>query len=141
MGSLGVYGEAATVNDFLTSQETAAHLDAVARYARLLPIFRARIAAVVDFERVEPREFWRCARREAFAESGYDPNPLIDALFDTDRFASDPDEVESHVHALAGLIERTDDAPAIAAAAVMLATSLGYSPNEVMPDDHMRPSE
>ena len=132
-GSRGVYGEDGSVNEFLVSQDTTAFLDAVAQYASLLAVFRARIAALVDFERVEPREFWRCARREALAESGYDWNPLIDALFDSDRLANDFGDVELHVQALARLINRIDDAPAIAAAAVMLATSLGYSPHEVMP--------
>ena len=118
------------MNDFLTSQDTAVHLDAIARYSSLLPIFRERIAALVDFERIEPREFWRCARREALAESGYDPNRLIDALFDSDAFGS----LDAHVQGLAELINRTQDAPTIAAAAVMLATSLGYSPDVVMPE-------
>jgi Fe-S-cluster containining protein len=129
-GSRGVYGADATVDDFLAAQDTAAYLDAIAQYANLLGIFRERIAALVDFERIEPREFWRCARREALAESGYDPNPLIDAMFDADRFGA---RVDEHVKALAELIRLSDDAPMIAAAAVMLATSLGYSPNELKP--------
>jgi Fe-S-cluster containining protein len=131
-GSLGVYGEGATIEDFLAAQQTEPYIEAVARYAGLLPIFRARIAALVDFDRVEPREFWRCARREALAESGYDPNPLIDALFDADRFRSEPGSSDNIVEsrALRKLIEKTTDASALAAAAVMLAVSLGYSPDD-----------
>jgi Fe-S-cluster containining protein len=135
-GSLGVYGDAATVNDFLDAQNVAAHLEANARYADLLPIFRERIAATVDFERVLPREFWRCAIREALAESGYDPNPLIDATFDPDRLGckrpSDADTISAHIEMLSEMIRSEMNADALAAAAVMLAVSLGYSPNEVM---------
>jgi uncharacterized protein len=130
-GSLGVYGDDGKVDDFLAAQGVAAHLAAVAHYATLIPMFRERIDALVDFERIEPREFWRRARREAMAESNYDSNPLIDALFDADRFArgaSDPAcAVESHLTALASLIAASTDAAALAAAAVLLAVSLGYS--------------
>lgn len=136
-GSLGVYGRDGAVDDFLAAQDVVAHLDAVARYATLIPIFRDRIAELVDFERVEPREFWRRARREALAESNYDPNPLIDALFDAHRFASrtaDPvSAVESHLNALGTMIAEASDAAALSAAAVLLAVSLGYLPDEVMP--------
>ncbi len=133
-GSLGVYGDDATVDDFLAAQDVAPHLAAVAQYATLIPVFRDHIALVADFERVEPRELWRRARREAMAESNYDPNSLIDALFDADRFtgiASDPVvAVESHLGALAAMISESADASALAAAAVLLAVSLGYSPAE-----------
>jgi Fe-S-cluster containining protein len=107
-GSLGVYGSSrssesrescGTVADFLDSQGAGAYLDAVARYHSLVGKFASRVAATVDFERVEPREFWRRAAREALAETNYDANPLIDAL--------------------------------LAAAAVLLAVSLGYAPSEV----------
>ncbi len=81
-GSLGVYGIDGDVNDFVEAQGVAPYLDANARYASLLAVFRERIAATVDFDRVEPREFWRRAAREALAESNYDANPLIDAMFD-----------------------------------------------------------
>jgi len=137
VGSLGVYGIDGTVDEFLATQEVGAHLAAMARYAMLIPVFRGRIAELVDFERFEPREFWRRARREAMAESNCDPNRLIEALFDADRFELNCIDVEamvdSHVRGLVGLIEHCNDAPTIAAAAVMLATSLGYLPDEVMP--------
>ena len=138
VGSLGVYGERGTVDDFLGAQNVGAHLDANARYAWLFPIYRERIAATVDFDRVLPREFWRRAVREALAESGYDPNPLIDATFDLDGFgcgrASDADTVAAHIGVLSEMIRRESNADLLAAAAVMLAVSLGYSPGEVIAD-------
>ena len=85
-GSLGVYGIDGTVNDFVDAQGIGEYLEATARYASLLAVFRGRIAATVDFDRVEPREFWRRAIREALAESNYDANPLIDAMFDAEGF-------------------------------------------------------
>jgi hypothetical protein len=101
---------------------------------------RGRIAALVDFETVEPREFWRVAMREALAESKFDPNPLIDALFDADRIvgASDISSASSisalvakHLDALEGMIEATRNPAILAAAAIALAVSLGYSPAAV----------
>ncbi|HVA77933.1 MAG TPA: hypothetical protein VNF27_08560, partial [Candidatus Binataceae bacterium] len=83
---------------------------------------------------IEPREFWRRATREALAESGYDPNPLIDALFDADGIVGRRDDEEAemfvHIAALAVRVGKSTDASALAAAAVMLAVSLGYSPAE-----------
>jgi hypothetical protein len=85
-----------------------------------------------------PSEFWRCAVREALAESGYDPNPLIDAMFDPDRFGcarvSDTDTICAHIEILSEMIRSETNADALAAAAVMLAVSLGYSPSEVTID-------
>jgi Fe-S-cluster containining protein len=137
-GSLGVYGDDGTVNDFLDAQNVGAHLEANDRYASLLPIYRERIAATVDFERLLPREFWQRAVREALAESGYDPNPLIDAMFDPDRFGcarvSDADAISEHLEILIEMIRREMNPDALAAAAVMLAVSLGYSPSEVTID-------
>ncbi len=86
-GSLGVYGIDGDVEDFLEAQGVGEYLEANARYASLLAVFRERIAATVDFDRVEPREFWRRAVREALAESNYDANPLIDAMFDAGEVA------------------------------------------------------
>jgi Fe-S-cluster containining protein len=133
-GSLGVYGGDGTIADFIEAQDVAEYLDANDRYRRLIPRIRARITELVDFEKIEPREFWRRATREALAESGYDPNPLIDALFDADGIVGrrDDDEAEMYVHlaALAVRIGKSIDAPALAAAAVMLAVSLGYTPAE-----------
>jgi Fe-S-cluster containining protein len=131
-GSLGVYG---SVNDFIESQGAGPCLDANARYASLLPALRERIDAAVDFELVEPREFWRRATREALAESNYDPNPLIDAIFDVDGAASagldDAAIIAAHIERVAMMIRGESDAAMLAAAAVMLAVSLGFSPREV----------
>jgi len=133
-GSLGVYGADGTVGDFLEAQDAAEYLDANDRYRRLVARMRARIAELVDFEKIEPREFWRRATREALAESGYDPNPLIDVLFDLDGLVGRRDDEEAqmfvHLAALSIRVGKSADAAAIAAAAVMLAVSLGYSPAE-----------
>ena len=133
-GSLGGYGVSGTVADFLRGQSAAPHIDAIAHYYPLLATFRDRVAAVVDFERVEPREFWRRAAREALAETNYDPNPLIDALFDPDELgcgrASAEATADAHVAAVGAMAARERDGALVAAAAVMLATSLGYSPAE-----------
>ena len=133
VGSLGDYGVNGNVNSFLEAQGVAVYLMANARYASLLPVFRARIAATVDFNRVEPREFWRRAVREALAESNYDANPLIDAMFDASAIAGidDAEIVATHVEHLAQMIRHESNAEMLAAAAVLLAVSLGYSPGEV----------
>jgi len=133
VGSLGDYGIDGDVNSFLEAQGVAAYLAANARYASLLPVFRERIAATVDFDRVEPREFWRCAVREALAESNYDANPLIDAMFDASAIVGidDAEIVGAHVERLAQMIRHESNAEILAAAAVILAVSLGYSPREV----------
>jgi Fe-S-cluster containining protein len=133
-GSLGVYGDGGTVGGFLEEQEVDDYLEANRRYRSLLSRMRARINDLVDFEKTEPREFWRRATREALAESGYDPNPLIEAMFDSDGLVGrrDDEEAESFVHlaALAVRIANATDPQELAAAAVMLAVSLGYSPAE-----------
>ncbi len=133
-GSLGVYGIDGDVNDFVEAQGVAPYLDANARYASLLAVFRERIAATVDFDRVEPREFWRRATREALAESNYDANPLIDAIFDAGGVEDlrDAEIVAAHIERLARMIGRESNAELLAAAAVMLAVSLGQSPAAVM---------
>jgi Fe-S-cluster containining protein len=134
-GSLGVYGIDGEVEDFLQAQGVGACLEANTRYASLLAVFRERIGATVDFDRVEPREFWRRAVREALAESNYEANPLIDAMFDASGVAGvgidDGEIIAAHVERLGEMIRREPNAEYIAAAAVMLAVSLGYSPNEV----------
>jgi uncharacterized protein len=136
IGSLGIYGAAGTVAEFLEGQQVAPYLDAVARYHSLVGNFRDRVATTVDFERVEPREFWRRAAREALAETNYDPNPLIDAVFDPDGLGcarlSAEDTVVAHVAALDEKAAREHDGALVAAAAVMLAVSLGYAPGEAM---------
>lgn len=128
-GSLGIYGENSTAGDFIDANGTADYLAAVERYRDLIPRFRARIAAMVDFERVEPREFWRRAVAEALRESGFDPNPIIDAMFDPD--ANGCESVAAHIALLDAMVQRESDSDRLAAAAVMLAVSLGYSPGEV----------
>ncbi|MHB8382214.1 MAG: YkgJ family cysteine cluster protein, partial [Candidatus Binataceae bacterium] len=134
VGSLGVDGDDGTIADFLEAQDVGEYLDANDRYRRLIPRMRARIAELIDFEKIEPREFWRRATREALAESGYDPNPLLDAMFDLDGLVGrrDDEEAEMFVHlaAMAVRIGKSTDAAALAAASVMLAVSLGYSPAE-----------
>jgi Fe-S-cluster containining protein len=133
VGSLGDYDIDGDVNCFLEAQGVKPYLEANARYASLLPVFRERIAATVDFDRVEPREFWRRAVREALAESNCDPNPLIDVMFDTSAIAGlgDAEIVAAHVERLAQMIRHESNAEILAVAAVILAVSLGYSPNEV----------
>jgi Fe-S-cluster containining protein len=135
-GSLGIYGIDGDVNEFVEAQGVEAYLEANARYASLLAVFRERIAQTVDFDRVEPREFWRRAVREALAESNYDPNPLIDAMFDADgiesgRLDDDARTIRAHVKRLAEMIRRESSAEMLAAAAVMLAVSIGYSPSKM----------
>jgi Fe-S-cluster containining protein len=134
VGSLGEYRIDGEVNSFLDAQGVGDYLAANARYASLLAVFRERIAATVDFDRVEPREFWRRAIREALAESNYDPNPLIDAMFDASAIVGidDAEIVEVHVERLAQMIHHESNAETLAAAAVILAVSLGYSPREVI---------
>jgi uncharacterized protein len=133
--SLGVYGIDGDVNDFLDAQGVGPYLEANALYASLLAVLRERIAATVDFDRVEPREFWRRAVREALAESNYDANPLIDAMFDADAIGRDDkgdgETIAAHSEQLAEMIRRESNAELLAAAAVMLAVSIGYEPAEV----------
>ena len=135
-GSLGVYGDQAAVGDFLAEQQVAPHLEANARYGSLLPMFRERIDAIVDFDLVEPREFWRRAIREALAESGYDPNAIIDAIFDSDSVGCARDDdaatVSAHLAVLSTMICDERYPETLAAAAVLLAVSLGYSTSEAM---------
>jgi len=143
-GSLGVYGEDngqdGTVAAFLDGQGVDEYLHAIGQYRRLLPLMRARIAALVDFDVVEPREFWRSAVREALAEANFDPNPLIDALFDSDGLSDRAslgghggalqESVADHTRALERRIRIAIEPLILAAAAVILAVSLGYSPAE-----------
>jgi Fe-S-cluster containining protein len=134
-GSLGVYGTAGTVAEFLDGQGIASYLDTGGRYYSLVETFRARVETVVDFERVEPREFWRRAAREALAETNYDSNWLIDALFDPDGLgcggASAEETAIAHVAALDDMAAREHDGALVAAGAMMLATSLGHAPGEL----------
>jgi hypothetical protein len=134
VGSLGVYGEQGSVGEFLAANGAQTYFEMSRRYRALIPLMRTRITALADFDKFEPRDFRRRAVREALAESGFDPNPLVDALFDPDALGcssgSEADTVEAHLGALEKLIESESDPERIAAAAVMLAVSLGYSPAE-----------
>lgn len=136
LGSRGVYGTSGTVGDFLEAQDTIEYLVANDRYRCLIPQIRARIIDLIDFDSIEPREFWRRAIREALAETGYDPNPLIDAMFDPDGLVGRRDDEESemlvHLAALGVRIGKIADAAALAAAAVILAVSLGFTPSEAI---------
>jgi Fe-S-cluster containining protein len=135
-GSLGIYATDSTAGDFIDANGSGEYLAAIDRYRELIAVFRGRIAATVDFERVEPREFWRRAVAEALREIGFDSNPLIDAMFDADAHGHGTCEIEiavtRHIARLSEMIEREDDCARLAAAAVMLAVSLGYSPGEIV---------
>jgi Fe-S-cluster containining protein len=134
-GSIGVYGADGSVGDFLEQQGVPPYLGAVERYATLIAPMRARIGRLADFEKIEPAEFRRVAIREALAETSYDYNRLIEALFDSDPLSGFVVDrirsVEHHVATMAGLIEAEKDATQVAAAAVLLAVSIGYTPGVV----------
>ena len=136
VGSLGIYGGGGQVEEFLSAQGVDEYLAMNTRYATLIPRLRDRVRRLVDCEKIEPREFWRRAVREALAETNYDPNPLIDAMFDPDGIGcgadSDEKTVSRHLRALEQRIRDESDGAMAAAAAVMLAVSLGYSPAEVI---------
>jgi hypothetical protein len=130
-GSRGVYGDSGTIAGYLAGQGVDESLAGTRAYEALLSPMRKRVAELVDFDRIEPREFWRIATREALAESNYDPNPLIDALFDADAVCDPPVTVPSHIAVLAVIMAQSNPA-IIAAAGVILAVSLGFSPSEVI---------
>lgn len=148
-GSLGVYGARGSVQEFLDAQEADDYIAMNSRYEGVVALMRERIAALVDFEMTEPREFWRVAVREALAESGFDSNCLIDAMYDADgagcardsydacgtgdsaaecAFDSDAATVDMHIDELKRRVRAENDPNVLAAAAVLLAVSLGYSP-------------
>lgn len=135
-GSLGLYGDAGTMAEFLAVQGVDDYMAANEAYRHLLLLMRERIAMLVDFERIEPREFWRIATREALAEANYDPNPLIDSLFDADGFneaaSASVETISVHRERIESLVRRESNVAKLAAAAVMLAVSLGYGPREVI---------
>jgi Fe-S-cluster containining protein len=136
IGSLGIYGGWGTVEEFLNAQDVDVYLAMNTRYATLIPRLRDRVRGLVDFEKIEPREFWRRAVREALAETHYDPNPLIEAMFDPDGIGCGADSAEDtafkHLRALQQRVRGESDGAVAAAAAVMLAVSLGYSPAAVI---------
>jgi Fe-S-cluster containining protein len=135
-GSAGIYGASGTVAQFLIPQGVDAQLELNERYRSLIVILRDRVAALTDFEIVEPREFWRRATADALRETNFDPNALIDALFDADGAGcyreSIAATVEAHLPAMTALVRATSDATQIAVAATLLAVSLGYSPGEAV---------
>jgi Fe-S-cluster containining protein len=135
-GSAGIYGDAETVGEFLAAQGIDERLTLNERYRPLIWILRDRLASVTNFETVEPREFWRRAIAEALRETNYDSNRLVDAIFDADGDGgyrkSIAATVEEHVSALTEFAGRETDGATLAAAAVLLAVSLGYSPDEAI---------
>lgn len=135
-GSRGAYGEEATAGDFIDAQGTKRYFEALEIYRALIAAMRRRVEAIVDFDRVEPRDFWRRAVVEALLESNFDPNPLIDAIFDPDSLGcareTESGTIRAHVERLADMASRENDAERLAAAAVALAVSLGYAPGEVI---------
>jgi Fe-S-cluster containining protein len=135
-GSLGIYGNDGTVGDFLAEQGAETGLIINDRYARLLQVFRQRIGELCDFDIVEPREFWRVAVREAMAETNFDFNPIVEALFDPDslgcRSESESEFIEHHLREIEERINSETDPKVLATAVVMLAVSLGYSPVEAV---------
>ncbi|MFZ0887355.1 MAG: YkgJ family cysteine cluster protein [Candidatus Binataceae bacterium] len=142
-GSVGVYGDRGEVGQFLATQGVAPYLEAIERYRPLIGLLRERVAMPADLDKVEPCEFRRRAFREATAESGFDPNPLIDALFDPDALGcareSESNTVTAHLCALEAIARREPDPERVAAAAVMLAISLGYPPGEAIAGGATRP--
>jgi Fe-S-cluster containining protein len=135
-GSSGIYGGDGTISEFLQRQGFDEHLVLNERYRPLIEMLRDRVATLVDFEMVEPREFWRLAVAEALRETDFDPNPIIDAMFDADgagcRRESIAATVEAHVQALSAIAQRESRAMVVTTAAVLLAVSLGYSPGDAI---------
>ncbi|HVC43668.1 MAG TPA: YkgJ family cysteine cluster protein [Candidatus Binataceae bacterium] len=134
--SAGVYGLDDTVGEFIAAQGVEGRLALNDRYRPLIATLRDRAAHLLDFDAIEPREFWRAAVREALRETNFDLNPLIDALFDADgagcaRAPLDA-TVAAHVARLAAMAQREARPAVAAAAAVMLAVSLGYAPSEAI---------
>ena len=135
-GSLGIYGDTATVSEFLSGQGVDDLLLLNERYRPLIATMRDRVASLIDFDLVEPNEFWKCAVAEALRETNFDANPLIDALFDTDGVGCYRDSiaatVDAHLAVLCAMALREPNPAILAVAAVMLAISLGYSPAEAI---------
>lgn len=135
-GSLGVYAQDSTAGNFIDANGTSPYFAALEKYCSLIATFRTRITSLVDFEAVEAREFWRRAVVEALLENNFDPNPIIDAMFDPDSNGCADEDIEetvaAHLTTLDEMIRRESDRDKLAAAAVILAVSLGYSPAEVI---------
>jgi Fe-S-cluster containining protein len=135
-GSLGIYGDTATVSEFLSGQGVDDLLLLNERYRPLIATMRDRVADMIDFDVVEPNEFWKCAVAEALRETNFDANPIIDALFDADSVGCYRDSiaatVDAHLAVLCAMALREPNPATLAVAAVMLAISLGYSPAEAI---------
>lgn len=135
-GSAGRYGVDGSVGGYLEDQGVDALLEMAERYRPLIATIRDKIETLVDFDKIEPREFWRRATAEALRESNYDANRLIDALFDPDGIGEACESIEAtisaHVSILYEMIASTNDPAELATAAVLLAISLGYSPAEAV---------
>jgi len=135
-GSAGIYGDAGAVGEFLAAQGIDERLILNEHYRPLISILRDRVASVTDFETVEPREFWRRAIADALRETNYDPNRLVNAIFDADDDGcyreSITATVEMHTSALVEIARCETDGAALAVAAVLLTVSLGYSPSEAI---------
>ena len=135
-GSAGIYSDQGTVGEFLATQGIDERLILTERYWPLIAMMRDRVASVTDFEIVEPREFWRRAIADALREKDYDPNRVVDAIFDADSSGcyreSIAATVEVHTSMLTEIAQRESDGAALAVAAVLLAVSLGYSPSEAI---------
>jgi Fe-S-cluster containining protein len=135
-GSAGRYGVDGAVGDYLKDQDVDELLGMAERYHPLVAMMGEKIATLVDFDKIEPREFWRRAIAEALRESNYDANRLIDALFDPDGIGAACESIEAtisaHVSILYEMIASTNDPAELATAAVLLAISLGYAPAEAV---------
>jgi Fe-S-cluster containining protein len=135
VGSTGLWGNDG-IAGFLTAQDVQQHLALNERYRPLIRVLHEQVMGLSDFEIVEPREFWRRAVAEAVRETQFDANRIIDAIFDADGIGCARDSiaetVAAHLSALFGIAERETDPSVIAAAAVLLAVSLGYPPAEAI---------
>ncbi len=135
-GSAGRYGVDGVVGDYLTDQGVDELLGMVECYRPLIAAIRNKIETLVDFDKIEPREFWRHATAEALRESNFDANRLIDALFDPDGVGAARASIEAttaaHLSILQEMIASATDPAELAAAAILLAVSLGYSPAEAI---------
>lgn len=135
-GSTGIHGVDGTIGEFITGQDIDTHLALNERYRPLIKLMGKRVASLVDFEAIEPREFWRRAVAEALRETNFDANRIIDAIFDADGAGCVSDSiaatVDAHLHVLTGMVQGEKDASMIVVAAVLLAVSLGYPPGEAI---------
>jgi Fe-S-cluster containining protein len=135
-GSEGAGGNDSTVAEFLEGQGVAPYFEAIDLYAALIERFRVRIIAITDFDKIELADFRRRAIREALAESNYDSNPLIDALFDADSSCAGRVLIDlplsSHIEVISDLIAREPDPFRVASASAMHALSLGYRPDAAL---------